>query len=134
MQCATLGGDAPVRRGYPSTRARAWALEDRLRASAYPLETFPDGTVRDTSPDAAALSSRAGASLRLCSAVFLRQFTAQPRLEPFIFTPQHVSLLQPLNYTLWGVSPGGRLMEFLTLFGHIRCYFLDVGAPEKRQI
>ena len=122
----------PVRRAVSIRPGpRAPALEDRLRARAYPLETFPDGTVRVRAQMQQLFPAAPARPLRLCSAVFLRQFTAQPRLEPFIFTPQHVSLLQPLSCTLWGVSPGRRLMEFLTLFGRLRCYFLDVGAPEE---
>ena len=109
----------------------AQVLEDKLRAGSYPLETFPDGTVRMRAQMQQLFPDARARPLCLRSALFLRQFTARPRLEPFTFTPQHVSLLQPLSCTLWGVSPGRRLLEFLTLFGRIRCYFLDVGAPEE---
>ena len=132
---------AAVRRGsgemMPMRRAasirsgpRARTLDVLLRDRKYELELFPDGTQRIRANVGDLFPNAVARPVQLHSILFLRRFAPHPCLEPFTFSLNHLRLLQPLSCTLWGVSPGLQLMEFLTLFSRVQCYFLDVGEPE----
>lgn len=109
---------------------RAQRVDARLQVCHAPEELYPDGTtrvrvrMRDLFPDVQANP------VPLRSAIFLRQFAPQPRLERFTPNMSHIRFLQPLGCTMWGVSPGQRVFDFLHVLSRARCYFLDVGLPE----
>ncbi|HLY63029.1 MAG TPA: hypothetical protein VKV95_19960 [Terriglobia bacterium] len=109
----------------------AQIVDERLKEGMYTTELLPDGTARvqialgTLFPDSIAQPSP------LRSIFFLRGFAARARAEQFSPKINHVQLLAPLGGTLWGVSPSQRMMRFLSLLSKIRCYFLDVGAPEE---
>lgn len=106
-------------------------VDKLLKKGMYTTELLPDGTARVQIALGTLFPESIFRAAPLRSIFFLRGFASRARAEQFNPKIHHVKLLAPLGGTLWGLSPGQRIMRFLNLLSKIRCYFLDVGPPEE---
>jgi hypothetical protein len=121
----------------PGPRARI--IEQRLTDTCYETDVFADGTSRIQVPVGELFPDTGAQSAPLRHVFFLRRFCARPALESFVPTLRDLEILKRLSFestvlAAWGVSPGGRLMKFvsfLKLLANAQCYFLDVGQPDE---
>jgi hypothetical protein len=123
----------PVRRSAsirpgPSTSG----LHEQLQAAGFPQERYSDGEIRTRAAVGKLFPLAARDAVPLRHAFFLRGFSDAARVESVPVSMDLVRWLTPLGSTLWGISPGKRLMDFFRMLSQVRCHFLTHGrTPEE---
>jgi hypothetical protein len=129
---AGTGEMLPFRRAASiRTGIRTSRVTQRLADSAYPAETFPDGSSRVLANVADLFPDANPAPAKLSCVFFLRRFGPRPVVEQFSFGLEHFHLLTPLGCCMWSVPMGMRMLQMSRVLGEVRCYHLDPGSPDE---
>ena len=110
-------------------------VDHAIRNGAVEQELRPDGARRLCAEPRGLFPDAPSDPVLLGGAFFLRRFSKTPSLEPFTPSLKEMPALKtlPIRWS-WGISPGGRLIRFLTiirLLSRVRCWHLDVGRPAE---
>jgi hypothetical protein len=80
----------------------------------------------------AAFPQAAAQIVPLTDIFFLRGFSSQPAVEPFLCSAGELPPISPLLASVWGRSPAQRALDLLRTLGRAYWWHLDVGgSPEE---
>jgi hypothetical protein len=107
-------------------------LDEYLRSHSYATDVLSDGTERVRARVGAAFPLALPQVVSLTDIFFLRRFSPRPALDPFARNGRELPPLSPLLATVWGHSPGQRMLDLLRTLNKARWWHLDVGgSPEE---
>jgi len=121
----------PVRRSITMRPGpRSGAVAARLDHVHTESEAYPDGTKRLRVRPLDLFGHAEPLAVRLGAIVFLRGFSATPRLARFEPKTKHVGDLTPVAASLYGLQPARRVFEMLSVLT-APCYDLWMGGVDE---